>query len=245
MANIENLGLYLKQLREERKIPIIQIAQVLKTKPETIQAIEANEFHKIPAPTYVKGYLRSYAVYLEIDCDQVIAEYNRQFPDKTKQVLILQGKKIPRLGPGIKNIFTPKLILYIIIIIIAASAITAAVIFWPTNQPPPARPQEEVKIEPEVITPVSMTTAVSLPITLKAQARDNVWLRIYSDGKLVFEGILKKDDQETWQAEKDFQIRIGNPGKLILSLNDQLLGCVSPYGPVNVVINENGVKVDK
>lgn len=240
MQTIENLGLYLKNLREEKKIPIAQVAQALKTKLETIQALEANDFQKIPAPTYVKGYLRSYANYLGIDSEQILAEYNRQYPTGSKQVLILQGQKLPRVGLDIKKLLVPAGVIIVLII--------AVIIFIIYKSPVPG-PQSPVAPTPtEQPQPPSSPTAtppITTPLFLSANTLDSVWLRVYSDGKLIFEGTLQKNESENWQAQNELKLRIGNPSKLNLSLNGQSLGSISPYGPVNVTINEKGIKVEK
>lgn len=242
MENIENLGLYLKNIREERKVPIAQIAQELKTKIEFVQAIESNDFDKLPAPTYVKGFLRNYAKYLDMDPDQIITVYNKLHPEKSEQILILEGKEIPHIGFKINRF---KLSLWISGIVIAISIITLGTI-WTSRffkSKDIKKPAKSVSVKPVPVKP-TLTTPISTPLWLTAQTTDAVWLRVYSDQKLIFEGILAKGEQKKWQAETEFKLRIGNPGKLSLILNGQELGKIAPYGPVNAVINEKGIKVE-
>lgn len=242
---MEDLGLYLKNLREEKKISLAQVAQALKTKPETILALEANDFQKIPAPTYVKGYLRSYANYLGIDAEQLLAEYNRQYPGGSKQVLVLEGQKLPRIGLDLKKILSSKLFIIVsttVVIIIAASIF---VIFRSKKNIPPPKESPAKEEAAELAEPKTVNTPIATPMLLSVHTLDRVWLRVYSDGKLIFEGTLERDDRENWRAESEFKLRIGNPSKLNLSLNGQSLGAIRPYGPVNVVIDKEGVRVEK
>lgn len=251
MDSIENIGLHLKNLREERKIPIAQVAQALKTKVETIQAIEANEFEKIVAPTYVKGYLRSYAIFLDIDSESILAEYNKKYPSSSKQVLVLQGQQIPRVGLNIDAILKSKIFIYgIVSIIILCIMLIFGIRLLSKKttsktaevKETPAQAQKEPE-KPEVIPQV--TGPITTPINLSAHAADNVWLRINRDNKIIFEGILRKNETESWQAQNEFKLRIGNPGKLNLSINGKPTGVISPYGPINVTINEKGLKLEK
>lgn len=256
METIENLGLYLRNIREERKIPIAQIAQVLRTKPETVQALESNEFQKIPAPTYVKGYLRSYSNYLGIDSDHIISEYNRQYPVGSKQVLILEGQKLPRVGIDMKKILKPKLLISIGTLISFILIISLFITLKPHKKTASGGKIPAVFTEPKTENKTStssasttteqskLTAPITTPMLLSVHTLDTVWLRIYSDGKLVFEGTLKKNEDENWQAKNEFKLRIGNPSKLNLTLNGQFIGNVSPYGPINIIINEKGIKID-
>lgn len=257
MNNIEGLGLYLKQLREERKIPVAQIAQALKTRSETIQAIEANDFQKIPAPTYVKGYLRSYAGYLGIDSEPILMEYNKQYPPPAKQILVPPEQIIPRVGLDIKSAIKSKLFITAVSIIIFLIILTISMIhifhkrhavkIIKEKEAPVQAAQSRQPKEPEKTPAASplINTPISTPITLSAHPSDSVWLRVASDNKVIFEGILQKNQKESWQAQAEFKLRIGNPSKINLVLNNQPIGSIAPYGPVNVTINEKGIKVEK
>lgn len=252
MEPIENIGLYLKNLREERKIPVAQVAQELKTKPETIQAIEANDFQKIPAVPYIKGYLRSYANYLGIDSEHILAEYNRQYPNTEKQEFIYQGQKLPQAGIDIKKFIKPKLIITVFIVVLIIVSLILFISFKPKKKiahlvkETQAEAQSTIPKEPEKQpTHSSISAPISTPILLSVHVIDTVWLRVSSDGKIIFEGILQKGEKENWQAQNEFKLRIGNPSKLNLTLNGKPIGTISPYGPVNVTINEKGIKTEK
>lgn len=246
MENIEDLGLYLKNIREERKVSLSQIAQELKTKPDFVQAIESNDFDKLPAPTYVKGFLRSYAKYLELDPDQIIAIYNKHYPNQSEQVLILKGKEIPRIGLKMGK---SKFILWaslaaITILIVTLGTIRISRSLKSKNIRKKQAKPTITKRAAEKTTPLPLTIPISTPIRLTAQTADSVWMRVNSDGKLIFEGILAKGEEKTWRANKEFRLRIGNPAKLNLTVNGQVVSKLAPYGPVNVTINKNGVKTE-
>jgi cytoskeletal protein RodZ len=263
MASIENLGEYLKQLREEKKISVSQVAQTLKTKLETIHALEANDFEKIPAPTYVKGYLRSYANLLGIDADSLLMEYNRQFP-QAKQPLVPPVHKIPNVNIDMMKVFKSKIFIFSTISIIILISLIIAIVkishrktkIHPAKKEIPEQTQQ-VQAKQEIIQKETQkteehtgatpkpNTPFSLPLSLSANAIDNVWIRVNADGKTIFEGVLQKSDKENWQAQSEFKLRVGNPSKLNLSVNNKPLGNISPYGPINVIINKDGFKIEK
>src|SRR5262245_42645476 len=51
----------------------------LKMRPEQLAAIEADEFARLPGRTYAIGFVRTYARYLDLDVESVLA----QFRDET------------------------------------------------------------------------------------------------------------------------------------------------------------------
>lgn len=74
------LGETLKKAREERQLSIDEVAKRLKLNKAMIVALENNEYGKLPAPAFVRGYLRSYAAVLELDAEHVVAEYDHFAP---------------------------------------------------------------------------------------------------------------------------------------------------------------------
>ncbi len=70
-------GSRLAQAREDRGLSVEQAARALHLPPRHIQALEADDYEKLPGPTYVRGYLRSYAQFLELPTDEIIASYSR------------------------------------------------------------------------------------------------------------------------------------------------------------------------
>lgn len=255
MDSIEDIGLYLKQLREERKISVAQVAQALKAKTETILELEANDFGKLPAPAYVKGYLRSYANFLGIESEPVLMEYNKKYPQTQKQVFTLQNQQLPRVGINIGTIIKSKIFIPIITIIIILSLSITLLVYFLVRKHSLKQAGQKITIEKtekiQKITDPGKTEThpqtifpLTTPITLSARALDNVWVRISSDNKIIFEGILKKNEIESWQANEEFRLRIGNPTKLNITLNGKPVGPLSPpYGTINAVINTKEIKV--
>jgi len=68
-------GALLKQERIRRGLSVQQAAEGLHLDPWIVEAIEANHFLALGAPVYAKGYLRKFAVLLELAPDVVVARY--------------------------------------------------------------------------------------------------------------------------------------------------------------------------
>ena len=251
MEEIANLGQYLKNLREEKKIPAALVAQELKTRLDFIQAIENNEYQKLPAPIFVKGFLRSYAKYLGIDGDHIISEFNRANPIEDKQELVLKTKNIP----GIANKYVRSIVKYaipiiVVTVVVILSGIVLFFVLRKVTDTPPAKTSiiKEEKVIEEPVTPPKpiLSEPIAGPYKLHAKATNPSWIRINSDNKLIFEGILIKNEEKTWDAKDEFRIRLGAPKNMKLTLNDHSLPDISTKsGPINVLINKEGVKLEK
>jgi transcriptional regulator with XRE-family HTH domain len=69
------LGQTLKNAREKRKMTASQAAAATRIKIQHIQAMERDDFSKMAAPMYAKGFIKIYAEYLGLDPAPFIREY--------------------------------------------------------------------------------------------------------------------------------------------------------------------------
>jgi len=91
-------GELLRLAREARKISIESVAERLHLAVEIIQALEKAEYTKLPAPTYIRGYLRSYAIYVGIDGDKLVDEYNLIVGDMPPDLVLEAIPSAPQPG---------------------------------------------------------------------------------------------------------------------------------------------------
>ena len=74
-------GEQLRHLREQKNLSAQDVANRLNLDTRIIESIESDNFDSLPAATYVRGYLRSYAKILNADADAILAAYNNDAPD--------------------------------------------------------------------------------------------------------------------------------------------------------------------
>ncbi len=65
-------GATLAAAREAKGFSRNEVAERLKLSPRQIEALEAEDWAKLPSPVYVRGFVRNYARLLEIDPDALI-----------------------------------------------------------------------------------------------------------------------------------------------------------------------------
>ena len=71
-------GAYLRDAREEANMTVEKVAAALLLHVATVEAIEADAYDRLPAPTFVRGYLRGYARVLGLPSGPVLEMYDRQ-----------------------------------------------------------------------------------------------------------------------------------------------------------------------
>jgi cytoskeletal protein RodZ len=73
------IGNSLREARERRGIDFAQAELATKIRGKYLRALEDEQFAMLPAQTYVKGFLRTYAEYLGLDGQLYVDEFNSRF----------------------------------------------------------------------------------------------------------------------------------------------------------------------
>ncbi|MCX7838117.1 MAG: helix-turn-helix domain-containing protein [Anaerolineae bacterium] len=69
------LGEHLRRTREQRGISILQAEMETRIRAAIIDALESGDYAQLPPEPFVRGLIRTYATYLGLDSEQVIALY--------------------------------------------------------------------------------------------------------------------------------------------------------------------------
>ncbi|GAB6098811.1 hypothetical protein JCM16358_06900 [Halanaerocella petrolearia] len=80
---MEELAEKLKNRRQELGLSLQQVAEDTNIKFNFLEAIEAGEFHKVGPEVYLKGFLKIYSDYLNLDAGEVIDQFERSKVDST------------------------------------------------------------------------------------------------------------------------------------------------------------------
>ena len=71
-------GAHLRKVREEANMSVDKVASALLLHPHTVEALEADAYERLPAPTFVRGYLRGYARVLGLPSRPILEMFDRQ-----------------------------------------------------------------------------------------------------------------------------------------------------------------------
>jgi cytoskeleton protein RodZ len=74
------LGCLLRRSREERHIDLDEAVRATRIRRQNLEALENEEWSKLPSEVFVKGFLRSYAGFLGLDKEMVLNYYQKISP---------------------------------------------------------------------------------------------------------------------------------------------------------------------
>ena len=126
---MKNIGLKLKDKREENGLSIEEVAEDLKMRPSQISSIEEGKTEVFKDVFYLKYFIRDYAKYLGLDSERILDEFNVYLFDMTSKIpieLIKEAKKdknenndtISPYTKGSSKIKVPKIIIGLAAIVI-------------------------------------------------------------------------------------------------------------------------------
>src|SRR5665648_1209054 len=73
------IGEQLREARMRRGLSIKDVEDGTKIRSKYLQALEEDDFESIPGPTFVKGFMRTYAEFLDLDADSMVYEYRSAY----------------------------------------------------------------------------------------------------------------------------------------------------------------------
>lgn len=72
---MDSIGETLRAARHAKQLALEDVARATKIKLDILEKLEADEFDRLVAPTYAKGFLKLYAEHLGLDAPALVAYY--------------------------------------------------------------------------------------------------------------------------------------------------------------------------
>jgi len=79
---MDELGHILREARENKGLTLAQVQSEIRINTKFLQALEEGEYHRLPTPTHVRGFLRNYARFLGLDPQPLLDRYEVRQKEK-------------------------------------------------------------------------------------------------------------------------------------------------------------------
>jgi helix-turn-helix protein len=226
------IGNSLREARLRHGLDFPEIEQGTKIRAKYLRALEDEHFDVLPAQTYVKGFLRSYAEYLGLDGQLYVDEYNSRF---------VVGEEEPqsrprRSAPPARGVQVQSRV--VLLTLLGIAVVTALVIVaWTRGEPPSVTPVGlGTSKTPTARTPArTPTQTVRVRLLVKA-SRGPCWLQVHktsATGPILFQGTLDQGQKQIFTAKK-LWITLDRPENLVTILNGRTRSL--PVGGVKTLI---------
>jgi cytoskeleton protein RodZ len=212
------IGNSLREARLRQGLDFPELEQGTKIRGKYLRALEDEQFDVLPAQTYVKGFLRSYAEYLGLDGQLYVDEYNSRFVAGEEEPQSRPRRSAPPPSRGVQ--VQSRVVL---LTLLGIAAVTALVIVaWTRGEPPPSTPVGLGTSKPPThqTPPRVVTQPLQVHLLVKA-SRGPCWLQVHktsATGPILFQGTLDQGQKQLFTARK-LWITLDRPENLVTVLN--------------------------
>lgn len=92
---MKKTGDFLKKAREDKGLSIHEIGLSLKINPKILKQIEDGDKDNLPAKTFLRGFVQSYALFLKVDPNEVLRIFSEEMgTTKPNQISLTSGPQI-------------------------------------------------------------------------------------------------------------------------------------------------------
>ena len=85
------VGQKLREQRVTKGLTVEEVSKATKIRASYLLAIEKGEYQKLPASTYIQGFVRNYAKYLNLKEEEVLAIFRREFDEEKTFKILPEG----------------------------------------------------------------------------------------------------------------------------------------------------------
>ena len=104
---MKDIGLKLKEKREENGVSIEEVAEDLKMRPSQIVSLEGGKKDDFKVVLFLKYFIRDYAKYLGLDSEELVDEFNEFLFDFTSKIPIEEIEKAKLNNVNKKDVISP------------------------------------------------------------------------------------------------------------------------------------------
>jgi cytoskeletal protein RodZ len=251
------IGNTLREARLRRGLDILDCEAETKIRAKYLRAMEEEQFDLMPSPTYVRGFLRTYADFLDLDGRLVLDEYESRFgayslsqeggsrpgrPPRDEGGPPRRSPDMPRPGRPRKRRRTELQLLWLAI----GGVITVALLIWlgvgesstPTPTPQVATTTASTPTAPAVVEPDTAATEAPVrpkrtAIVLTGTGVNGCWVQVRgknADGRVVFEQILTPGTSKTFRVSEGIWVNASNPAELQVTVGGKAADLNSTSG---------------
>jgi cytoskeleton protein RodZ len=212
------IGNSLREARVRRGVDFAQAELATKIRGKYLRALEEEQFALLPAQTYVKGFLRTYAEYLGLDGQLYVDEFNSRFVSGDDQEPRTRRASASRLERRHRRLETN-----VVLVALGAIAILTVIVIsaWQasgggTKSPPVTGVHAGTNAtKPRVKPPLLEVTALRGHTHLIVH-------RASATGRILFDGTIAKGDAPWAIRATRLWVQIDTPENLRIVINGRL-----------------------
>lgn len=252
----------LKREREMREVSLEEICAATRIGTRFLEAMENEEWEKLPGGIFNRGFVRSVARYLGLDEETMLAEYDLARSHNSPPVVPQATESIPHSFPK----WIP-----ILFVLLLAALIAAGFRGWRVFGVRRAAPSiissasapasgDSATINHSVGSPAIVDTPTDTatgsakaapspgadspaPLQLSITAGKSTQLQVRADDKTLYDTVINAGETRRFQALDQFNVSVNDAGGVLLELNGQAMPPLGmPGSPGKISLTRKDLK---
>lgn len=238
------LGDILREEREKQNLTVKDVEMGTSIRALYISAIEENNYDILPGEVYLKGFIKTYAGFLNLNGSEMIDLYKKQQSDLKKdndipvEEIVNEPKFEKQPVQEFNTLEKPKFKKNLFIGFATLVVIGGIVYFGfglDSEQVDKKLPvaEKQVSVKTEKVEKIETNNINQMKgVAITAKYTGDCWTQIEADNKTIYEGTAKNGDVLSWQADNNIVVRVGNAGAVEINHNGKNMGRLGSSGDV-------------
>jgi cytoskeletal protein RodZ len=228
-------GERLKRERELREVSLKEVTAGTRIGPRFLEALENEEWEKLPGGVFNRGFVRAIARYLGLDEENLLAEYDMARGEQSLPVPQPYENKIPR-----PPIWFP-ILAVLAFLVMLAGLIAGGIYGWRRYAAHRAAKQSS-QARAGTLSGVAasssdnLTSSAAVPLDLAVSTSAATRVRILADGTLLLDAELPAGATRHFSASQQFEVTAGDSSAVLLELNGRAMPPVGTPGASGTIV---------
>jgi len=234
-------GERLKRERELREVPLDEITLATRIGPRFLEALENEDWDKLPGGVFNRGFVRSIARYLGLDEESFLAEYD--LAHNAHAQLVEQKHAAQKIENRIPQtpLWIPVTMVLVVLLLLAGlgyggfyawrkygkhrSPAATQILATPSASTPAGAPS--TPLAPAAATPADNNATQSVPpappLDLSVSVSSATHVLIQADGATIFDADLRPNENHHFSAHSEFVVTAADSSAVLLELNGEAM----------------------
>ena len=226
------IGNSLREARLRQGLEFADVERATKIRPKYLRALEHEQFESLPAQTYVKGFLRTYAEFLGLDGQLYVDEYNSRYVTGEDDAVPFKPRRSYGHRARRRRVESSVVLGALVGIGIVAALVIAA---WKSGEPEPTRTAPAAAATREPAEPVLVIRASRGDTRLIVRQGTEL-------GRQLFDGTLERGRDQEFVVGERLWVWIQRPRVVDLSVNGSRQARQMSIVPKAIYVSLRGIR---
>lgn len=248
---MSQLGDTLRERRIALGITLDQAEDHTKIRGKLLDALEKGEYNRLPNPGYVRGYISSYARYLELDTVPLLAMYRAETGAGRYHEIAPPDTAVSARGEQHAVPWRVGVIVVVVLAVLSIGIWAVTKLTRGPDKPPPiptssteetsAAATEDTAATSPGVDPAKKSPAKYTPFTVKVTvAADGAsWVEARVDGKIAYAGSLTGGRSKSFEVTRKAILTIGRPSVITVLRDGKKVDIPDTGGTPTVTLTAN------